>query len=337
MISLKRYLDQNPDKLSQIFTEAYCATLNTVGEGAFRCCPATGEPLQREITLAAGVLTKDSSPGTFKSTHRQVLKFLRSWGDHTETYFARKTAEVVEVITELAGTAEFIGKRDQRYVQKFNEITAGLQSIAQLEDLSRMRTSLLRSAGELKGCVEKMAREGSETIAQLQSSVASHRKELDQAKELATLDPLTGLYNRRESEIRIGKRLASQAPFCVVLIDLKNFKQINDRHGNEAGDELLRQIANELRMASRAEDTIGRWDGDEFILVIDGGLMNTRIKVQRMMPWVFGNYQLNLSGNIVNVMASAVVGMAEWSPGETLSQVLTRAQAELYRESVTIR
>lgn len=337
MISLKRYLDRNPEKQSRLLTDAYRATLDSIAEGALRCCPSTGQTLQGELSAAAEPLKKDLSNGTFKSTHRQVLKSIRSWGEQSEAYFAGKTAEVKEILTELAGTAEFISKRDQRYTRQFNDITASLQSIAQLDDLGRIRASLLQNAKDLKGCVERMVQEGSDSIAQLEASLASHRAELEQTRELASLDPLTGLYNRREVEARIGRKLTGETPFCVVIIDLNNLKKINDEHGQLAGDELLRQIANELRMASRSEDILGRWGGDQFVLVVEGNFMNTRIKVQRMRPWVFGTYELNLSGTAVRVVVGASIGMAEWSPGETMLQVLSRADAELYSEKAACR
>ncbi len=332
MISLKRYLEQRSDKLPLVSSDAYLATLEAIAAGALRCCLPTGEVLKRELTVAIEPLKSGRSAGVFKSTQQQVLKSLRSWGEQSETYFARKTAEVKEILTELAGTAEFIGKRDRQYTRQFNEITANLQTIAQLDDLTRIRTSLLRSAGELKGCVERMAREGNQSIAQLEASLASRRVELEQARELAALDPLTGLYNRREVEARIARKLTGESPFCVVIVDLNNFRHINEKHGNVAGDEVLRQIANEPRMASRAQDILGRWGGDEFVLVVDGNFSNTKIKVQRMRPWVFGTYELDLAGAKVSVIVSASIGVAEWSPGETMVQLLSRADAEMYRD-----
>jgi diguanylate cyclase (GGDEF)-like protein len=126
--------------------------------------------------------------------------------------------------------------------------------------------------------------------------------------------------------------VTGQEPFCVVVVDLNNFKRINDQHGHLAGDELLRQIAHELRMASRAQDVLGRWGGDEFVMVIDGNFTNTKIKIQRMRPWVFGTYELDLGGGKLSIVVSASIGMAEWAPGETILQVLKRADADIYRD-----
>jgi diguanylate cyclase len=336
MISIKRYLDMSLDKQDSskspcVSFVAYHATLEAVSEGALHACPSTGAVLQRELEHAMSPLKREFSGKLFKTAQLQVLKSLHSWGEQSEAYFARKTAEIKEILTELAGTAESIGSRDQRYTRQFQEISSNLQGLAQLDDLGRIKTSLIRSAGELKSCVDRMARESGETVAQLQASLASHRVELEQARELATLDPLTGLYNRREVEHRIARKLSSETPFCVVIIDLHDFKLINEHHGNEAGDELLRQITHELRMASRNEDILGRWGGDEFILVLDGTLSATRTKMQRMRPWVFGNYDLEVRGEKVAVVVKASMGIAEWAPGDTAQQLLARAVEEIYR------
>lgn len=332
MISLKRYLERGPEKLPQLCADAHVTMLEAIAAGALRCCPPTGGVLERELSVAAGPLKHDRSPRVLKSCQQKALKAIHAWGEESEAYFTRKTAEVKEMLTELANTAESIGKRDRRYTQQFHEITSSLQTIAQLDDLGRIKSCVLSSAGELKGCIDRMVREGNESIAQLEASLASHRVALDQARELASLDPLTGLYNRREVEARLARRVTDHEPFCVVIVDLNNFKRINDQHGHLAGDELLRQIAHELRMASRAQDVLGRWGGDEFVMVIDGNFTNTKIKIQRMRPWVFGNYEIDLAGTKQSIVVSASIGMAEWAPGETILQVLKRADADMYRD-----
>src|SRR5271170_2175579 len=228
MISLKRYLEQNSEKLPQLCTDAYLAVLEATAAGALRCCPPTGEILKRELTVASDPLKHDSSTRVFKSCQQKAVKSLRAWGEESEAYFTRKTTEVREMLGELASTAESIGKRDKRYTQHFQEITSSLQKLAQLDDLGRIKSSVLSSAAELKGCVDRMVREGSESIAQLEASLACHRVALEQAKELASLDPLTGLYNRREVEARIARKLTTKEPFCVVIVDLNNFRRIND-------------------------------------------------------------------------------------------------------------
>jgi len=332
MITLRPFLDSGQEKLFSVAAETYDATMKAVGESAAQCCPATGTALQAELSVAIKPLKSDASAKTIKAMRKQVLKAVRFWGEQTETYFQRRTTEVKEILTELTKTADFIGRRDHRYTRQFNEISFHLETIAKLDDLSRVRASLLQHAQELRGCIERMAKEGADSIAHLQTSLVTYRMQLEKAEKLASLDPLTGLYNRREVEARIARRLEAGTPFCLVVIDIDRFKAINDEHGHLAGDEVLRQIAKELRLVSREGDIIGRWGGDEFVMIFDGNFTNTKVKVQRMRPWVFGSYQLDLSGGQIDVIVNASIGVAEWAPGETMLQVVSRADAEMYRD-----
>jgi diguanylate cyclase (GGDEF)-like protein len=337
MITLKPFLDAGREDLSALTADCYNATLKALAESAVRCCPATGKALQAELSAASKTLKTETSAKAIKAMHKQVLKALSFWGEQSEIYFKRKAVEVKEILTELVKTADFIGKRDQRYTRQFNEITMHLEAIAQLDDLNNLRSSILHSAGELRGCVERMAKEGADSTSRLQHSLATYRVELDRAQELASLDPLTGLFNRREVEARIARRLAAGVPFCLVVIDLDRFKAINDKHGHLVGDEVLRQVAKELRLVSREDETIGRWGGDEFVMIFDGNFTNTKVKVQRMRPWVFGTYQVELSSGQIDVVVNASIGVAEWAPGETMLQVISRADADMYRDKSAAR
>ena len=92
----------------------------------------------------------------------------------------------------LARTAEALGRRDQQYGSQFHEFTERLRTIANLEDLDRMRPRCCESAVALKGCVEKMAEENQETVARLSHEVNKYQARLDAAEHLAASDPLTG-------------------------------------------------------------------------------------------------------------------------------------------------
>jgi diguanylate cyclase (GGDEF)-like protein len=90
---------------------------------------------------------------------------------------------------------------------------------------------------------------------------------------LAMTDPLTGLPNRRAWDQMLSERLTGEgdsAPFCVALLDVDRFKEINDRAGHLAGDDLLKDVAARLSVAARRRNTLARLGGDEFALLIDG-------------------------------------------------------------------
>jgi diguanylate cyclase (GGDEF)-like protein len=101
--------------------------------------------------------------------------------------------------------------------------------------------------------------------------------------ELQTLvrtDPLTGTSNRRHLEEHLNMVGSSarriRTTFCLLMIDIDRFKRINDQYGRTSGDEVLRAVAKRTTSALRGEDTVGRWGGEEFLVVLphtplDGG------------------------------------------------------------------
>ncbi len=103
-------------------------------------------------------------------------------------------------------------------------------------------------------------------------------RERDTFVSMAYTDPLTGLPNRRGLDVRLAAEMASTSPerlLAVYMIDLDGFKQVNDQHGHELGDELLVAVGRRLGAQMRSSDTVARLGGDEFV-VTAGGLSDER-------------------------------------------------------------
>jgi diguanylate cyclase (GGDEF)-like protein len=106
-------------------------------------------------------------------------------------------------------------------------------------------------------------------VKRLQDELRQRNEELDR---MSRTDSLTGLRNRRHVEEYLA-RLVSLArrniePMAVLIIDIDHFKSVNDRHGHEAGDAVLREVADRMAQNIRLEDMLGRWGGEEFLVVL---------------------------------------------------------------------
>jgi diguanylate cyclase (GGDEF)-like protein len=114
---------------------------------------------------------------------------------------------------------------------------------------------------------------GRKTEIQLRQSIATMQAAESSLKEQAYYDYLTGLPNRAlladRFHLAIERSKRSRKPFAAVMIDLNNFKSINDTHGHAAGDEVLVVMGKRLLETVRASDTVSRLGGDEFVLVIE--------------------------------------------------------------------
>ncbi|MCU1421893.1 MAG: hypothetical protein JWN36_1544 [Microbacteriaceae bacterium] len=156
-----------------------------------------------------------------------------------------------------------------------------------------------------------------------------------QLAELALRDPLTGLPNRRLLMDRLSQALsrADRAGLAVLFIDLDRFKQINDTLGHAAGDDVLVRVAECLRATARAEDTVARLGGDEFVVLCEN---TTRAQAEAVASRVRAAVaELGDSGSGVRIAASVGVSMA--AADSDASQVLTAADAAMYRAKVAGR
>lgn len=349
MISLKKYLDMEPDKprpsepvsndLFLMVLESYRSVLLAMGNSGARACPVVGSDLHHALAgLERRLFAKLTLP-LIKETETQVEEELRQWGEGTAEYFKTKANEVKELLILLARTAESMGERDHRYANHFSELTTQLQTIADLEDLAEVRLSLVKQAAELKTYVDRMAQDSRNSVEQLQAEVSTYETKLKAVEQLALKDPLTGIANRRNIEERIEWRIAHKQQFCVVILDMDRFKHINDTYGHPAGDNLLQQFSQELRSTIRSTDIVGRWGGDEFIVVLDCDFTTAKSQVQRLQKWALGEYTIltgsGSSGAKVKVDAS--IGVAQWQAGETIQQLISRADSTMYREKEKAR
>ena len=343
MISIKKYLDSDeralstippkmPDDLAASTLEAYRAALGAMGDCGVRACPTLGPALQQSLMKLAGGLVKTVTAPLVKETEGEVEKQLQDWGEHTAEYLQQRAGDVKEILVTLAHAAESVAERDKRYTSQFGEFTKRLQALANLDDLPQIRSAIVRGAKDLRTCVDKMEQDGRETVAALRTQVSTYQTKLEEAEQRAAHDALTGLENRQGVETRLQRRIEAKAPFCVVMLDLNGFKHVNDTYGHEAGDDLLKQFSTELRSASRSTDAVGRWGGDEFVVLLDGTIHEAQSHVERMQKWVFGSYTLRTGTEGPKVETTAALGLVEWQTGETLKQVLARADALMYKQ-----
>lgn len=112
----------------------------------------------------------------------------------------------------------------------------------------------------------------SQSIPTIAHEKKQDEKKISHYKELALIDKLTGLFNRSEFMKRLDREIARlkrfKRPLSVVMIDLDDFKQYNDEYGHQEGDYLLKEAANIFKYSVREIDTVGRYGGEEFILIL---------------------------------------------------------------------
>ncbi len=301
------------------------------------CLPRLGGDLKRNLGELRTVLSPGMSCEALEATDTGVRERLRVWGRDSAKHYQQKACEVKELLLVMARTAESVGARDERCAGQMSEVTERLKAIASLEDLTEIRASIEKSATALKTSIDRMTAEGREALKYLREQVTSYQTKLEEAEEIASRDALTGLSSRLYVEGQIERRIEIGSAFCLALIDIDGFKKVNDRHGHLTGDELLKRFGAELRSACRATDVIGRWGGDEFILIYDCSLAEAEAQTDRLRKWVCGDYEVKGKSGGFKLRVDASIGLAAHSASEEMKELVARADAAMYEQKAASR
>lgn len=157
-------------------------------------------------------------------------------------------------------------------------------------------------------------------------------RDLEQVELLASLDPLTGVANRRDLDRELDARIGAGQEFCVLLFDVNGFKTINDRYGHLYGDQVLKQVAARLASQVRVRDYVCRWGGDEFLAILACDLAIASSRSRQIAERLNGSYHIAAEGREIQVSVTVTVGFVQYRSGESAEELFRRADDAMYRE-----
>lgn len=183
---------------------------------------------------------------------------------------------------------------------------------------------------QLESIVEERTNALKAKNAQLELEILERQKVEADLEHLATIDPLTSVYNRRKFnevlsyELRRDERYHSGISF--ILCDLDNFKSINDEHGHNTGDEVLKLFARLVKDCIRSTDTFARWGGEEFVLLLPETGYERAIQISDKIRLLTANTRFSTVSKI-----TVSFGITQYLEGDTADTLFKRADEALYK------
>ncbi|TVO58280.1 diguanylate cyclase [Denitromonas halophila] len=236
------------------------------------------------------------------------------------------------------------------FVDRLADMSESAGSFHDNLERSSIRIAEAKDISELSNVVEDMLRETrvaqedarrsrddltslQQQVEQANVEIGKLQNELHHTSELVRHDPLTGALNRKgldealEREISRARR--RDVPLCVGLLDVDNFKRINDTHGHHAGDAALQHLAEVIRGNLRPQDSLGRYGGEEFVVILpDTDVEHAVAAVTRLQRALTTRYFL-AEGQKLLITFSA--GVARLEADEAAATAIDRADKAMYR------
>lgn len=219
------------------------------------------------------------------------------------------------------------------------------QRIAEAEDIDALADVVDRLSADMGDVRLVMQRSHEELVearnhvVQAEARIVALEKELDQISNLVREDQLTGALNRRGLEETFTREAARakrlHAPLSLALLDIDHFKRLNDSLGHQAGDRALIHLAGVVRQLLRPSDSLARWGGEEFLILLPNTSLDEAVEVLRRL-------QRELTRKIFlhelhKILITFSAGVVQWRPDEAREALIGRADAAMYRAKATGR
>lgn len=169
----------------------------------------------------------------------------------------------------------------------------------------------------------------SETLDKLRETQKQLAKKNRDLATLSEIDPLTQLYNRRKIDLILAEALKTADPphtqVALILLDIDHFKTYNDTYGHQVGDQIIQTVAEVLLQTARTNDSIGRWGGEEFILVCRETDIGASMTLAERLQSAIEETRLNIKSQV-----TCSFGVTSYRDGDSADSMLKRADEALY-------
>jgi len=185
---------------------------------------------------------------------------------------------------------------------------------------------LMDGEGNIIGAVETFTRD---------TGVMGVHQELHELRHTVIKDKLTGIWNRRYLDACLRAAVAEMAPLKGLLtgllfIDIDHFKQINDTYGHESGDRVLQMVAATLQNNLRKNDVLGRWGGEEFLVILNDLVTRDALKfIADKIRMLVANSRLDLP--TISLTTTISLGATLLLPGDSIESVVNRTDRLMYK------
>ena len=255
-----------------------------------------------------------------------------------QNHLDRKRNEIEKIQDGLEVEARDAVSKNREFGALLKTELAALEQVENLDEVEALKDILIGGTRELLQGQQKLEEKlvGSlEYMDLVKSDSEGLRDELNKVRMLSLTDDFTGLPNRRafmrRLEDEIGRAHRYGSSLTLAMIDLDYFKQINDKYGHAAGDDVLRWYASEPLAIFRHYDMVARYGGEEFsVLLPSTDEVGARRALEKVSQHVAGQDTFESKGDIIE-LPSFSAGLAMYNPGEDMLDFIERADKALYR------
>lgn len=257
--------------------------------------------------------------------------------DNQKTYLTEREDELRKIIDLLTRAMVSVDSENDAYHRKIMQQSEKMENITRLDDIRKMKSAIEKQVETLRETVRHKQAGEQARIQTLSRQVKTLSQELELAKEESLRDGLTGVYNRRAFDDYLQtlteRNLLNRHDFAVLILDIDDFKAVNDTYGHPVGDRVLMAMADTFRQMVRSDDFLARYGGEEFVMILPGASRrNAAKKAKQICKTIYKTRYTQDSNDDHPPLALTIsIGVTAFKKGDVTATVLERADQALYK------
>ena len=272
----------------------------------------------------------------FAQCSAECLEICEEYFYRSRLYLQERESAVGEVIQVLRDSIGLLSRESGSFNSQLKHTTERFSRLTEVQDIEKLRRQIVVECQEFRRIVEEKQRRDEASYSQLNRRIEHLQGSLEQTRAEASIDGLTRIANRASFDKSLHRWIeahnAAKKPFILALLDLDDFKSINDKHGHQVGDRVLHSAAQWFRKCVRANDFLARFGGEEFAILLSDATIDVAFhKFEGLLGSIaVANYKYNVAGDVATVSFTVSCGVAEFAPEESAESLVRRADAALY-------
>jgi len=290
--------------------------------------------LHGQIDVVREIIDKPLSQRAIDDAERRLKEVLFKQSQLKQSLFEAKEA----LKSMLAGFVDHLADFADATSGYHDKIEACAEKISTANDIGQLETVLAEVMHETRAIQLNAMRSRDElrstqqSVAEKEARIRELESELEKTSHLVRYDQLTGAMNRRGLEEMFEKEKARaerhQVPMCVALLDIDNFKKLNDSLGHDVGDQALVHLAKVCRDSLRPQDTVARYGGEEFVILLpETAEKEAVVALTRLQRELTKRFFLHKNEKVLITFSA---GVTEMKPEDTQTTLIKRADEAMY-------
>jgi len=263
-------------------------------------------------------------------------KSIAAYLENLKDYLSKRETEFKEIIEILTHAIAELDSENRLFQDRIFSQSQQIEQITLLDDIKKVKTVLAREVEGLKATVRQKQKQDDQQLKSLSHKVNNLNRELEITRAESMRDGLTGVFNRKSFDgfifDLVEKNRSARAPFVLFLIDIDNFKSVNDRYGHPVGDRVLLAVAKKCTDGVCNDDFLARYGGEEFALILPGLTLRRAVKRARQICKNIAatRYEIDESPAGSELSVSVSIGVSRFCKADSVKTVISRADKALY-------